>query len=296
MSLSPEEIARRKSLTLGQAEGWTALPRQLNKDEVDPKLRSQVTDLFDGLYNFHLANRMSGEGAPGFLFRHLWAEFEAKPQSSLPNTHYQAQDWYRKRLATTEPEDFYELLHVAARGLKLYSESTRWQEPRATYLNALDDLATLLADGLAPYRAHKEGILYPAIDEHTRELVSAAIDATGQIGGGVKSHFRGALQCLSKGEFAKSIKESWDTLESYVTQLGGEPASFEKSLRKLTERGLVPNLMAGSWNKLLGYANTTPGIRHPLREDESSKATEADAIYMLSVCGAAIVYLRSVTT
>jgi len=295
MPLTPEEIETRKSLALSQAEGWEPLPRQLDKSEVSQRLRVKLVDFLDSAYRYHNGTREYPERNPGYLFTALWSDFEVRPLGDMPTNTFAIRSWYKKAAEQSAAQRFYALvdhtLRSLIKGRDFYQEY--FGDEAWYYAKMVEQLADILAGNMSPFRAHEEGFLYPVVDDLTIETIEKAITASRAAGGGIKAHFRAAISFLSEGHYAKSAKESWDTLESCVTQLGGQKASFGDSLKKLVNDEYVPRLIADSWNKTLAYANDTPGIRHPLQAGETPRVSEADAIYMLSACGAAVTYLLS---
>jgi hypothetical protein len=299
MVLSPDEIARRKKLTLGQVEGWEALPSQLEKGEVSDVLRVAIVDFLNQMFDYHHDSNTFVGPNPGYLFAHLWSKIEVKPLRSMPQRTSDTRNWFTRLAEDSGSQDFYSAVDHILRGLLagigVYDNPDN-RHISGRYKIARAQLARIMSSNLAPYRIHEEGFLFPVVDDLTVETVTTAIKETGLFGGGVKAHFRKAIEFLNAGDFAKSARESWDTLESCVTQLGGNKASFADSLRKLVNDGVVPRFMGDSWNKILAYVNDTPGIRHALQAGEKSQVEEAQAIYMLSVSGAAVTYLRSAKT
>jgi hypothetical protein len=202
--------------------------------------------------------------------------------------------WYKARIEKSDAKGFYTIVDEARLALRAGRVAYRRQITKSDhYGSTLKSLGQILAHTLAPFRLHDEGFLYPVVDDLTSETIERAITASAELGGGVKTHFREAIRFLNEGDFAKSAKESWDTLESCVKRLGGDKQIFSDGLKHLKAANIVPRNLADSWDKIHGYTNETPGIRHSLKAGERADVGEAEAIYLLSACGAAVSYLRA---
>lgn len=110
---------------------------------------------------------------------------------------------------------------------------------------------------------------------------------------GCNAHLEKAQQLSRTGDWAGSVRESINAVESVARQI--DPAastSLKDALRSLEERGLLPHrALKGAFNQLYGYTSDEQGIRHALLDGDKANVTIDEAVFMLGACASFASYL-----
>jgi hypothetical protein len=109
---------------------------------------------------------------------------------------------------------------------------------------------------------------------------------------GAQSHLQQAVDLLSQGEWAGSIRESIHAVESVAKVLSGkESADLSAALKVIDQKSPLHGALREALIKLYGYTSDEKGIRHALIDE--SRVTAEDAQFMLSACAGFVSYLTS---
>ena len=110
--------------------------------------------------------------------------------------------------------------------------------------------------------------------------------------GGARKHLSKSGECINKGDYSGSVRESIHAVESVARRLDNNARkSLAPALLSLSKKGLV---MHGAFKsgieRLYGYTNDEDGIRHSLSEVEAN-VDVADAVFMFGACASFAAYL-----
>lgn len=107
---------------------------------------------------------------------------------------------------------------------------------------------------------------------------------------GAREHLKAAAARLSAGDFADSVRESIQGVESVVRVLepGGE---FGKALGQLEAKTNIHGALKRGFTAIYGFTSDEQGIRHALLERDAPNVDEADALFMIGACSAFVSYL-----
>ena len=138
------------------------------------------------------------------------------------------------------------------------------------------------------FRGPNSAIGRRALDRNLDELRDAAgLD-------GCNTHLENAQQLLRAGDWAGSVRESINAVESIARQI--DPAastSLKDALKSLEKRGLLQHrALKDAFNKLYGYTSDEQGIRHALVFRDKANVTIDEAVFMLGACASFASYLR----
>ena len=134
--------------------------------------------------------------------------------------------------------------------------------------------------------------IIPAFTEEEGNAVIESLKTLREAGlGGSTEHLRNACECINKGDWAGSIRESIHTVESVARKLAPKAMNLKPALASIKDReGLHPALGA-AFIKLYGYTSEEPGVRHPLLDSQKAKVGMDEAVFMLGACASFASYL-----
>jgi hypothetical protein len=89
---------------------------------------------------------------------------------------------------------------------------------------------------------------------------------------------------------ANAIKESISAVESAARAIAPGSATVGDAINKLRKQGTYPSLMLSVIEKLYGFANAEPGVRHGSPQEERVVRADAEFVYVTSL--AIIGYFR----
>ena len=109
---------------------------------------------------------------------------------------------------------------------------------------------------------------------------------------GSASHLRKASEYINGNDWAGSIRESINAVESVARQL--DPKSSETlrgALASLEKRQALHPALKEAFTKLYGYTSNEQGIRHALLDRSTAKVGMDEAVFMLGACASFASYL-----
>lgn len=107
---------------------------------------------------------------------------------------------------------------------------------------------------------------------------------------GAETHLQKAADFMNQGEYADSIRESINSVESVARKLNSKPSnSLDKSL-KVLDGEIHPALKRGLL-ALYGYTSDEKGIRHSLIDEGQANVGIDEAVFMLGACASFASYL-----
>lgn len=267
----------RRGLTFEQAEGVEPLPAQLKLKELTPALRAQ---LFGVVHHSLLSTR----------------EYDWEVGVAWCGVLQLMHIFRDSRMADEFTPDFD--LQVAA--IKtVFSQGSyaqvfgwlQWVMEHGAPDSIRREIDFVLENCRAAYRVVDGNLIAPIGSEaELQTLKQAFVDLSASEFNGARAHLRKAAELLTAGHWPDSIRESIHAVESVarVLEPGGE---FSKAMAKLERSVKIHGAMSQGFKSLYGYTSDEKGIRHPLLEDGSAKADEADAMFMIGACAAFVSYV-----
>ena len=135
--------------------------------------------------------------------------------------------------------------------------------------------------------------ILPAVTPEEGNAVVESLQALRGAGlSGSVAHLRAAAECINRGDWAGSVRESIHAVESVARQL--DPKASNKlgpALDSLKRRGTLHPALEVAFQKLYGYTNADQGIRHPLLDQPKAAAGRDEAVFMLGACASFASYL-----
>jgi hypothetical protein len=154
---------------------------------------------------------------------------------------------------------------------------------------AVDDA---LRASRAAYAVFDNDTIIPIGSEAERETLARAFAdiATSEFHG-ARAHLRNAGSELTAGNYAASIRESIQAVESVARVLEPSVNALGPALSKLEKSAYIHGALGAGFRSLYGYTSDEKGVRHPLLDKPGAQVDETDALYMLGSCAAFVSYL-----
>lgn len=281
-------MARQRTLTFSQREGYEDLPVALQLEELPSDARVQIWNV---LY-VHLksAIRYSDYG---------FAPSVGGPWSSLlqrlHTRHYKQplDDWtdgfsaWRERLRD----------HVENRSFNHVFDLIQFimqdDDCPRTFLESMDgvfrscQLAYTIDAGPPPTiiqaATTEEG---NQLTDNLKELRDAGLHAA-------TTHLYAASKCINDGDWSGSVRESIHAVESVAKQVDpGGAKTLGAALSSLQKRGVLQHrALKKALSTLYGYTSGEQGIRHALLDSDQPNVTIDEAVFMLGACASFASYL-----
>ena len=281
MSTGDDPYAERKKLTFEQAQGLAPLPRQLALGEISKEFRAVLWSRLNRLFDDHRERYSMG------------GSYLRRPSSTILNDVRV----YRYHRLDPFPDGFdrqvAEVKEVIANGS--WSDVLGWLEFVLKHPACPSEFAwevdAVMAHCHLAYRVFDRVVICPVGSGAEREsLAHAFSDLHSAEFHGARDHLSKAANELTTGNFAGSIRESINAVESVARTL--EPdGSLSGALAKLEESAKIHAAMKAGFTRLYGYTSDEQGIRHAHLNEPSAKPDEADALFMIGACAAFVSYL-----
>ena len=273
--------------SFSQAQGYETIPGPLKLGELPEDARTGIWNLvFD-----HISQSITREfldalgggpwirGAWGEILRAKHCHFEHRP----------ADDWNPQfsRICKDlrqyiEPQPFnrvFDLIQFVLRQRVC---------PRSFTARMRDLFTQHYAIDLGP----PPTIVPAATPEEGNTVVSAAETLRRAGLRGSALHLSKASECLSRGDWAGSVRESIHAIESVARQLDPEAArTLGPALASLQRHGVLHPALKDAFSKLYGYTSNEQGVRHPLLDRTHAQVGHDEAVFMLGACASFASYL-----
>ena len=277
-------MSERRKLTFSQREGYEEVPRPLQLEELPARARTKIWDVF---YELSLLTK------DPFLEIDVWLEImedvhrehDGKPLDEWVGLRDELRDDLKHRVGQDRFNHVFDLIEFIIGHKYCPSEFTTkmsmvFKSCRLAYAIVVIDSREI---SIMPATTREEG------DELVRnvdELRHGGME-------GAVAHLRNASQCINRGDWASSIRESIHAVESVARQI--DPAA-SKTLRgalgSLKTKGVLKHgALIEALNKLYGYTLDEQGIRHALLEKAEADVTVDEAVFFLGACASFASYL-----
>ena len=100
---------------------------------------------------------------------------------------------------------------------------------------------------------------------------------------GAESHLKLSAAHINEGQWADSIHESINAVESVARTISPGTKSLQAAMQKLPSGRLHPALQGGM-EKIYGYTSAEQGIRHALLDRREANVGQDEAVFMLGAC------------
>ena len=271
-------------LTFSQRHGYAEVPRPFQLEELPPTARVAI---WNALY-VHLANTLERRrhivGGPWvYILISLHVHHDRMPLDEWRDGFELWRTDLRNRIEQLAFNHVFDLIEFITRHRscprKLMAEMAKvFGDCQLAYTIDVGPPPTIV-QAATP----EEG---KQLTENLKELRAGGLHAA-------TTHLHSASKCINDRDWAGSVRESINAVESVARQI--DPAasrSLKDALRSLEKRELLPHqALKGAFNQLYGYTSDEQGIRHPLLEKTEPNVTINEAVFMLGACASFASYL-----
>lgn len=269
----------RHSITFEQAEGIDALPTQLSRNEISPSLKSKLWLAF-----YQYADETASRGYGKYI--------SGRMRNAMTSFYVERHGMF------AEDVDFE--FHVGMPKLRKYFEDKNY----AIVLGVVEFLVRRLQETNVPamvqrsliqeraaYRLLDGKSLVPLASEEEGKALLMSLSKLSEHGlAGGRTHLKAAANAASLGNYADSVRESMQAIESAARTITGT-SKFSDALTSIEQKRVMHPAFKKGLLALYGYSSDEKGIRHPLLENGDAAVTEDDAILMLGICSSAITFM-----
>ena len=272
------------SLSFSQAQGYEAIPGILKLEELPDEARMRIWNI---LYKHIEKDRNYGPvsswivGKWAEIVKDLYSDFYSQPLDKWDSDFEHIVRALRNTITQKKFNKVFDFVQFVIRHERcptsLIDEMQQaFAEAGIAYL-IVDDPPTIV-----PATTKEEG---DAIVESMRSLEKIGLKAG-------KAHLLEASECINRGDWAGSIRESIHAVESVARQLDPKGAdTLGPALASIEQRGGLHPALKKAFNKLYGYTSSAQGIRHALLDLDTAEVGMDEAVFMLGACASFASYL-----
>ena len=276
-----------RTLTFSQANGYEELPQPLALGEISDDARRQLWDLL-----WLQALRNEALGFLGYvdwpwtdIFLQLHVDFLRQTLDTFDSHSSTLIQLYRPMILAEMPcRQLFDLWQVIMR------------HPNCPLL-FIELSAGLFKECRLAYFVDTNGppTIFPAVTPEEGAALQGALQRLREKNyGGAETHLREAGAQINAGEWAESVRESINAVESVARQLDPKGSKkFGIALRALEDKGRIHPALKNTLGGLYGYTSNEQGIRHPLLDKQESPVGRDEAVFMLGACASFVTYLLS---
>ena len=135
--------------------------------------------------------------------------------------------------------------------------------------------------------------IMPAATKEEGETIVNAMRKLRDVGlGGAETHLRNAGACINQRDWAGSVRESINAVESVARRLDKNKSNtLDAALKSLDSKHSIHPALKDGFIKLYGYTSDEQGVRHALLGGEKSAVGQDEAVFMLGACASFVSYL-----
>lgn len=282
-----------RELSFSQAQGYEKLPEPLKLGELPKEARIQIWNV---LYVWLEASkkRKKYDGFTSYSTIDLyitdpWSSILLRVHSVQDNNP--ADDWkpqfesvckyMRHRIETEKFNKVFDLIQFIMRDSECPKDFV--ESMRIVFRNCR--LAYAIDPG-------PPATIFPAVTTEEGEAVAASLQTLAHAGlQGSTSHLRKSAECINRGDWAGSIRESIHAVESVARQLNPRAATLAPALKSLEAQGALHPALKSAFSKLYGYTSDEQGIRHAHLSADQANVGMDEAVFMFGACASFASYL-----
>jgi hypothetical protein len=142
------------------------------------------------------------------------------------------------------------------------------------------------------YRVFDDDIIAPIASAAEGVAVEKAfVDLAEKEYAGARAHLRAAASSATEGEWAASIRESVNAVESVARILAPGSREIGPALVRLEERKVIHPALKKGFGAIYGFTSDERGLRHPLIDEPVADVDETDSLFMLGACASFVSYM-----
>ena len=269
-------------LTFSQRNGYESLPKRLGLEEIPDIARKR---LWNVVYRYTLRQmdewgRWCDLERWKEIFEHLSLEHYGLTLEESDRDDIHTQISRCKESLETEP--FHKVLDLVERIMRHSRCPDRFRR----------DVAHVFSQSSLAYSVVQDATptIVPALSEVERHTIAGGLhDMEYAKQSGARAHILRAAECIKKGDWAASVRESIHAVESACQGL--TQRDLDGAWKYLEREESVHPALVSAFKKLYGYASNEKGVRHALAQDGEVSVQREEAAFMLSACAAFCSYL-----
>lgn len=135
--------------------------------------------------------------------------------------------------------------------------------------------------------------IMPAATKEEGEAIVNAMIKLRDVGlDGAETHLRNAGACINQRDWAGSVRESINAVESVARRLDKNKSNtLAAALKSLDSKHSIHPALKDGFIKLYGYTSSEQGVRHALLDSEKSAVGQDEAVFMLGACASFVSFL-----
>ena len=271
-----------RMLTFSQAQGYEELPGPLKLEELPAAARTHIWNVF---YTF-IDDTKASFGSIGINWDQILREKHILHDNLSLDEWYNSFEYDRRELRhSIENLPFnqvFDLIQFVIRHANCPPEF-------------IDEMKRAFAHSMLAYTIGKAKppTIIPSVTEAEGNTIVESLQLLRRAGlEGSASHMRNASECINNGDWAGSIRESINAVESVARQLDPKSSgTLRGALAALENRQALHPALKEAFTKLYGYTSNEQGIRHALLDRSSANVGIDEAVFMLGACASFASYL-----
>ena len=275
-----------RNLTFSQAQGYEEIPGPLKLEQLPPKARIQIWNVFyrfiDATKKFDLYRNVYVGGVWEQILRAKHASHDNRPLDEWNDSFEYQRRQLRDAVQSLRFNQVFDLIQFVMCHPQCSKEfvgqmKEAFMSSKLAYTIDVAEPPTII-----PAVTEAEG---DSIIEAMQTLRKAGLDSSA-------SHLREASECVNRGDWAGSIRESIHAVESVARQLAPKASgTLGPAMASLEKRQTLHPALKEAFSKLYGYTSDEQGIRHALLDKPSANVGMDEAVFMLGACASFASYL-----
>ena len=272
------------SLSFSQAQGYEDIPGVLRLEDLPDEARTRIWNTlykhieYDVQYG-SMSNWIDGDW--GEILRDLHSDYHGRPLENWDSDFAQNVQHLRYEITQRKFNKVFDLVQYVLRHARCPTSFV--EEMRHAFKKA--GVAYLIVDGpptIVPATTEEEG---QALVESIKSLEECGLKAG-------KVHLVESSECINRGDWAGSVRESIHAVESVARQLDSDGAkTLRAALVSIEKREALHPALKEAFIKLYGYTSDEQGVRHALLNRDVAVVGMDEAVFMLSACATFASYL-----
>ncbi len=276
-----------RTVSFSQANGYEELPKPLALEEISNDARRNLWDLLwdSAWYEWGTSSQLRLDNAWFEVFKTSHSTFLKLPADEFDAAPRILYGKYKALVLTSLPlHRLFDLWQIFLRHDYCPIEFTGGTGK----VFAECQLAYMVDTGNPP-------TILPAVTPQEGKTLTAALRQLKEGGySGAQTHLREAGVQINAGEWAESVQESINAVESVARQLDPKNANtLDSALNSLDKQVRIHPALKNALSNLYGYTSDEQGIRHAILDMPESPVGRDEAVFMLGACASFVTYLLS---
>ena len=271
-----------ETLTFSQAQGYEELPGRLRLEELPHEARVHIWNAFYLSLKKSLNRRRQvvGTWAAILASKHLFHDI--RPADELSPEFGAICKELRDCIYTLPLNGVFDLIQFVLRRPSCPPEFSATMKR----VFSRSRLAYTIDEG-------NPVTIVPAVTPEEGNAVIEALQTLGKAGlGAGASHLRNASECINAGDWAGSVRESMNAVESVARKLDPKASGrLGPALAALERCGELHPRLKVAFDKLYAYTSAEQGVRHALLDRTDDNVGMDEAVFMLGACASFASYL-----